>query len=149
MKQFNLLRALIAGIAGTAVMTMMMAVAPMMGFPPMNVPAMLSSFMGMPIFLGWAMHFMIGIVLAVQFAAFANSRLPGPAALRGILFALIPWLMAQLLVNPMMGAGVFAMNTAAPLGMVMGSLVGHMVFGAVVATVYLLGREHQAHPVAA
>ena len=44
--------------------------------------------------------------------------------------------MAQILVSPMMGAGVFAVNTPAPILMVMGSLMGHVVYGAVVGFVY-------------
>ncbi|MDT8324779.1 MAG: DUF2938 family protein [Bacteroidota bacterium] len=142
MKQFRLFPAIVAGIAGTAVMSVMMAIAPMMGLPPMNVPSMLSNFMGMPLFLGWVMHFMVGSILAVQYAAFASSRLPGPPVLRGMLFGLAPWLMAQVIVNPMMGAGVFAMNAAAPVGMVMGSLLGHLVFGAVIGKLYAFGKEN-------
>lgn len=146
MKQFNLTRALIAGIAGTAVMTMMMAVAPMMGLPPMNVPAMLGSFMGMPVVLGWIMHFMVGIILAFLYAAFAATRIPGPPWLRGLLFGLVPWIMAQVALNPMMGAGFFATNNAAPFGMVVGSLLGHMVFGAVVGMVYTIAKASAAQP---
>jgi uncharacterized membrane protein YagU involved in acid resistance len=149
MKHFNITRALVSGIAGTAVMTMMMMIAPKMGLPPMNIPVMLASFMGMPVVMGWIMHFIIGTVLAVQYAAFASQRLPGAPWLRGMLFGLLPWLMAQVLVNPMMGAGFFAMNTAAPLGMVMGSLLGHMVFGAVVGRLYAIGNAPATQPAGA
>jgi hypothetical protein len=146
MKDFNLKRALIAGIAGTAVMTMMMMLAPKMGLPPMNVPAMLASFMGLPVALGWFLHFMVGSTLAVQYAAFAARRLPGTPWQRGMIFSLLPWLMAQVLVNPVMGAGFLAMNTAAPFGMVMGSMLGHLVFGAVVGRLNAIGSVPLAQP---
>jgi uncharacterized membrane protein YagU involved in acid resistance len=149
MKHFNITRALVAGIAGTAVMTLIMMLAPKMGMPPMNVPAMLASFMGLPIILGWIMHFMVGTVLAVQYAAFAANRFPGAPWLRGLLFGLAPWLMAQVALNPMMGAGFFAANTAAPVGMVMGSLLGHMVYGAVVGSLYAIGEKTVVQPIRA
>ena len=40
------------------------------------------------------------------------------------------------MVNPMMGAGVFASNTPAPMLTVIGSLMGHLVYGAAVGAVY-------------
>ena len=136
MKQLIILKAVIAGIAGTAAMSMMMVAAPMMGMPEMNIGRMLAGFMGIPVALGWAAHFMIGVVLALIFAFLLVSKLPGAPWVRGLLFSLIPWFMAQVIVNPMMGAGLFASNTPTPAAMVMGSLMGHMVYGAVLGAVY-------------
>jgi len=136
MNKFNLNKAVGAGIAGTVVMTLFAMMAPLMGMPEMNIPKMLADFMGFPVIVGWLAHFMIGTVLALAYAYVLVSKLPGHPAVKGILFGLIPWFMAQILVNPMMGAGVFALNTPAPLMMVIGSLVGHLVYGAVVGAVY-------------
>ena len=136
MNKPNLTKALGAGIAGTIVMTLFAATAPLMGMPEMNVPEMLSGFMGVPTIAGWLAHFMIGTILALAYAFVLISKLPGKPVVRGILFGLIPWFMAQILVNPMMGAGVFAVNTPAPMLMVAGSLMGHVVYGAIVGLVY-------------
>ncbi len=136
MQHFNLTKAIIAGLAGTAAMTVMMLMGPLMGMPEMNIGRMLAGFMGIPVPIGWAAHFMIGTVLAVIYAAVFAARLPGSALMKGMLFGLIPWFMAQVVVNPMMGAGVFAVNTPAPAAMVMGSLIGHLVYGAVLGGVY-------------
>lgn len=129
-------RSVMAGMAATAAMTAIMLMAPHMGMPEMNIGAMLGGFMDVPAFVGWIGHFMIGIVLAIGYGQFFAARLPGAAWLRGILYGLIPWLMVQVAVNPMMGAGVFASQTPAPALMVMGSLVGHMVYGVVLGLVY-------------
>ncbi len=126
----------IAGLLATGAMTIVMLMAPFMGMPEMNIGRMLGGFMGVPSFAGWAGHFMIGIILAIAYGQFFVSRLPGAPWLRGILYALIPWLMSQVIVNPMMGAGVFASHIPAPVLMVMGSLLGHMVYGAVLGVVY-------------
>ncbi len=137
----NLKKAVIAGVAATAVMTIIMIMAPMMGMPEMNIGRMLANFMGVPVVVGWLAHFMIGVVLAIIFATLLYSRLPGAPWLKGILFALIPWFIAQVIMNPMMGAGVFASNTPAPMMMVMGSLLGHVVYGAVLGGVFGRGSS--------
>ncbi len=144
MKRINPARALSAGLGGTAAMTIIAAMAPMMGLPPMSVPVMLSSFMGVPTVIGWIMHFMVGTVLALLYAVFASRRLPGPPWLRGTIFSLLPWFVAQVILNPIMGAGAFAANTPAPFGMVMGSLIGHVMFGAVVGAIYAHGTSSVA-----
>lgn len=130
--QLRLKQAVLAGVAATGAMTALMLMAPMMGMPPMNIGEMLGSMMGGSLFLGWMAHGVIGIVFAVIYAAVFAQRLPGPAAVRGMLYGLGPWLMAQVVVMPMMGAGLFS-GSALAAG---GSLMGHLVFGAVVGAVY-------------
>ena len=125
-------RALAAGLLGTLVMTAVgLYVAPLMGMPPMNPADMLASQMGGMVALGWAGHLMIGMVLAVVYARVVVGRLPGPGVLQGSLFSLAPWLMAQLLVMPMMGMPVFSGSAL----LAAGSLVGHLVYGAVLGAV--------------
>jgi uncharacterized membrane protein YagU involved in acid resistance len=113
-------------------MTALMLMAPVMGLPPMNVGAMLASVMGGSNAIGWAAHFMVGAILALGFAVLFAPRLPGPSLVRGMAYGVVPWLAAQLVVMPMMGAGVFSGSAAAALG----SLMGHLVYGAVLGAVY-------------
>jgi uncharacterized membrane protein YagU involved in acid resistance len=87
--------------------------------------------MGGNILLGWMGHLMIGIILAVIYAALA-PRIPGPFPLRGALYGIAPWLLAQLVVMPMMGMPVFSGS----MPMAMGSLIGHLVYGAVLGAIY-------------
>jgi uncharacterized membrane protein YagU involved in acid resistance len=106
----------------------------------MNIPAMLSDFMGVPVVVGWLAHFMIGTILALIYVSLFLQKLSWAPWIKGAIYGLFPWFLAQVMVNPMMGAGVFAMNTPAPMMMVMGSLIGHLVYGAVVGLVYGAGR---------
>lgn len=130
--QINYGKAIAAGMAGTIVMTLVgVFVAPMMGMPKMNPAEMLAGPMGNNLVLGWAAHFMIGIVLAVIYAAVAPS-LPGPPALRGAVYGIAPWLLAQVVVMPMMGTGMFSGS----MMMAGGSLLGHLLYGATVGAVY-------------
>jgi hypothetical protein len=121
-----------AGLAGTLVMTAVgLYGAPMMGMPAMNPADMLASKMGGAALLGWMGHLMIGVVLALIYAKLFLGRLPGPPAARGALFSLLPWLMAQLLVMPMMGMPLFSGSMA----LAAGSLIGHLMYGGVVGAV--------------
>lgn len=130
--EFNFKKAVLAGIAGTIAMTIAATfVAPMMGLPKMDVPGMLASVMGGVLPLGWAAHFMIGMILAVGYAALKN-RIPGPEIAKGMIYGLAPWLMAQVVVMPMMGMGFFS-GAFAPA---FGSLIGHLIYGGVIAAVY-------------
>jgi len=102
-----------------------------MGLPPMNPAVMLAGAMGGSLALGWLAHFMIGITLAAGYAL-VGGALPGPGFARGALYGIAPFLMAQIIVMPMMGMPVFSGSAA----MAMGSLVGHLVYGGVVGGVY-------------
>jgi hypothetical protein len=125
-------RAIAGGLLGTLVMTMVgVYVAPMMGIPSMNPANMLAGPMGGSVVLGWMGHLMIGVVLAIIYATVAVTHMPGPAAVRGALFSLAPWLMAQIVVMPMMGMGLFSGSML----LAGGSLIGHLVYGAIIGGV--------------
>ena len=138
--QFNLPKAIIAGVLGTIAMTLFMYMGNFMGLQ-MNVPKMLGSMFGGSILIGWIMHFMIGSTLAVGYGLILYNQIRiDKLWLRGAIFGLVPWLMAQLLVMPMMSmmngmtftsglfSGSFVMSFA--------SLMAHFVFGAVVGLSY-------------
>jgi uncharacterized membrane protein YagU involved in acid resistance len=125
-------KAVVGGLAGTAVMTMVgLWAAPMMGIPRMNPAEMLAGAMGGVQILGWLGHVMIGITLAIGYAVLAGY-LPGSPIVRGALYSVAPWLMAQLVVMPMMGMPLF--SGAASLAL--GSLIGHLVYGSIVGATY-------------
>jgi uncharacterized membrane protein YagU involved in acid resistance len=121
----------ISGIIATAAMTLMGIIAPVLGMPKMMVGNMLAGFMGVPMAVGWIAHFIIGIILAAGYVLVVGPVLPGSRVVRGMLYSLIPFILAQIAVMPIMGAGFFSSNTPAPAMMVMASLIGHLVYGAI------------------
>jgi uncharacterized membrane protein YagU involved in acid resistance len=132
--------AVIAGLAATAVMTAVgLWVAPMMGLPAMNPAAMLAGAMGGSMALGWTGHLMIGTILALIYAA-AQPYLPGPPVVRGATYGLAPFLMAQLIVMPMMGMPLFSGSAS----LAMGSLVGHLIYGGVLGWIYSAPASREA-----
>lgn len=125
-------KAILAGLLGTVAMTIVaMWVAPMMGMPPMNPAGMLAKAMGNNEIFGWIGHFMMGTILALIYAAIQKC-LPGPSAIRGALYSIAPWLLAQIVVVPMMGMPFFMGS----MKMAIGSLIGHLVYGVVLGSVY-------------
>lgn len=135
------MRAVLAGLGATGAMTIGAMVGPLLGLPPMDVPGMLAGFLGKtlgaafgPPLVGWGLHFTIGLMFAFGYVP-AAERLPGPPAVRGALYGLLPFLLAQLIVMPMMGAGVFALATGS-LAVAATSLLGHLVYGAVLGALY-------------
>ncbi len=133
MSQLRVGRALAAGVVGTAAITMLMLGAPLMGMPKMPIGEMLGSFLHIGSAAGWVMHVVIGLVLAVIYAGWFAGRLPGGPALKGAIYGFGVFVLAQLVVTPMMGGGVFSGGN---MPMIAGSLMGHLVYGALVGAVY-------------
>ncbi|MGB5288209.1 MAG: DUF6789 family protein [Ignavibacteriaceae bacterium] len=147
---FSFKSAVIAGVIGTAAMTLFTYMAPVMGIE-MNIPSMLASTFGAPIIIGWIMHFMIGIILAINFAALFLQRFGSSNKIKsGSMFSLIPWLMAQVVVMPMMtimnGGGYFDGFFSGSIMMVLASLLGHLIYGTVLSLIYKPGISAELAP---
>jgi Thiol:disulfide interchange protein len=145
MQNANPSKAVLGGFIATLAMTMMMYAAPMMGMPKMDLAGMLASMFsgGQPPqamsgmwWMGMLIHFINGsVVFALIYAYVLYGWLAGSPWLRGLTLGLILWFLAQVMVMPMMGAGVFSANTPAPMMMVVGSLMGHMIYGAILGAI--------------
>lgn len=149
--ELNLIIAIISGFIGTAVMTLMMMMAPKMGMPKMDMPALLGSMFGAPgnYLMGLAMHFMMGMIFGVGYAVLFSIVPSFNLITLGILFGIAHWLVAGTMTSmmPLVHSGIRSGDVAAPglfmtnLGGLMGfigGLMGHVVFGVVVAATYQL-----------
>ena len=146
----NVLSAVISGILGTFAISAVMAVAPMMGMPKMNIVDMLSTMFGKSnLVLGWMMHLMMGAMFALIYAFLWSHGIGSPGWISGLIFGAAHWLMVGLMmaVIPIVHAGIKNGDVEAPGlwmtnqgGMLafIGGLMGHMVFGLVVALVYAI-----------
>lgn len=122
-------RAALGGFVGTLAMTALMYwVAPMMGLH-MDIAAMLGSMLGGSWAAGMMMHVLNGTVIFPAVYVYAlYGRLPGSAVIKGATWGVVLWLVAQVVVMPMMGGGVFS-SAAGGMMAAMGSLVGHVLYG--------------------
>jgi uncharacterized protein DUF6789 len=142
----NAKRAAVAGLLGTVAMTLLFFVEPLLGLPRMAEGGILSTVMSatvahLPVGFvgGWVVHFTVGVLLALLYAAVAADRVPGAPAVRGAVFGALVFLGAQLAIMPLVGAGIFSSGNPPRL---LGSLAGHLLYGGVVGWYY--GRTRAA-----
>lgn len=138
--RFSIQSVLIAGAAATIAMTFFNYSAPLMGFE-MNIPAMLAGTMGTPLIVGWIAHFMIGEILAISFATIFLTKTNLISDKKsGALFGLFPWIIAQVMVMPMMsilaGGDYFTGFFSGSILIALASLAGHLLYGAVLGGIY-------------
>lgn len=137
---------MISGFFATVVLSFMMLAKGAMGFmPQLDVVTMLSDMMGMHgiALSGWAAHFMIGTIVWGVLFAVGFSKIPGRGYLaKGIAFGVLAWAMMMVFVMPMAGAGLFglALGPMAPVA----TLMLHIVYGAVLGSVYSVSAEKMA-----
>ncbi len=147
--KMNALSAVIAGIVATTVFTMVLVMAPRMGMPKMDIVSLLGSMFSTksnPV-LGWTLHLMMGVVFALAYAFLWWLGFGAATWGIGLIFGAIHWLIVGMVMGmiPMVHVGIKRGAVQAPgLWMTknggamafMGGLVGHAIFGAVVALVY-------------
>ncbi len=141
--------AILGGFVGTAVMTLMLyLVAPMMGIR-MDIAASLGQMLGGGWTLGLVMHFINGsVIFSLVYALLLYRALPGGPVAKGIAWGVALWLIAQLMVVPMMGGGIFSSKMGGMMA-AMGSLVNHVIYGALLGWIAGPKAQPQAHPRAA
>ncbi|WP_347375047.1 DUF6789 family protein [Aequorivita sp. Q41] len=130
----NIQKSIIAGIIGTVVMTVVLMAAPMMGMPKMAPPEMLSAMVGVPVFVGWLMHFMIGILFAFAYSygCIFKSKIKN-VWLKGAVFGIIAFVFAQIMMRVMGMMMPMPSMEGSMMLTAIGSLMGHIIFGIVVA----------------
>jgi hypothetical protein len=143
---------LIAGIVFGLMMQMMMAPTPDGGQMPMI--AMVGQIIGSPtVGAGWAYHLFNSAVIGAIFGWLLGSRVHSlsSALAWGTVYGFIWWILGGLVLMPMMlGMPAFAPLMMPPMRMVaIGSLVGHLIFGGLLGSLYLWMRHRAVHPSAA
>lgn len=135
MMQPNVGRSILGGFAGTLAMTAMMyMVAPMMGLR-MDIAQMLGSMLGNNWWAGMMMHFVNGtIIFPLIYVYLLYQWLPGRPVVKGTTWGGVLWFFSQAIVMPMMGGGVFSMNMGGMMAVV-GSLVGHLLYGSILGAI--------------
>jgi len=133
-------RAVAAGMVGTAAMTALLLIEPSVGLPKIAMGQVVSTSLGLASAslaigpeIGWVIHFLVGIVLAVVYAAFLVSRFPGSPLVRGLLYGTLIFLVTQLVFIPVAGMGVFSRGE---LELIVGSLLGHLIYGGLTGWIY-------------
>jgi Family of unknown function (DUF6789) len=132
----DIARSIVGGFVGTVAITLMMYfVAPRMTGQTMDIARMLGSMLGDNWWAGMIMHFVIGTILSpLIFTVLLAERLPGVPVAKGIIWGVSLWFLAQAVVMPMVGAGFFSVHSGGKMA-VMGSLMGHLVYGGLLGSI--------------
>ncbi|MBW6455243.1 MAG: hypothetical protein K0A98_05110 [Trueperaceae bacterium] len=136
----NISIALLAGVLGTLAMTMLMVMAPRMGMPKMDMLGMLGTMVAPPggaaQALGGVMHLMMGAILAVFYALAWSWGLGSPNWAGGALLGAVHGVVAAMMMPVMTRMHPRKPESAGGAMAAVGILMGHLVFGLVVAWVY-------------
>ena len=83
----------------------------------------------------------VGLALSLVYARLVEPRLTGPGWWKGVRFALIPWLLSLVVFLPLMGGGLLGMDIGAGALPILGNLILHLVYGAVLGLAYAEAAE--------
>jgi len=95
--------------------------------------------------LGFAVHLVISALIGMSYGVLFQHESPnaGAGAAWGLLYGLVWWFLGPLTLFPILLGGTFTWTTTAA-GAALPSLIGHLVYGAATAFVFLLlERRHQ------
>jgi len=132
----NIAKGILAGLAATVVLSLMMLAKAAMGLMPALDPVgMIAVMMGVSTALAWGIHFMIGAVIwGVAFALLEQHLPGGDLWVKGVALGVGAWLIMMVAMMPMAGAGFFGMQLGIMAPVL--TLVMHLVSGAVLGGVY-------------
>jgi len=92
----------------------------------------------------YSINLLAGLIWAGVYGYLAEPRLSGPGWRKGMLFAVVPWILSLVVFFPLVGAGFFgAALGAGPLPAI-GNLVLHLVYGAVLGSIYAVPDRARA-----
>jgi len=127
-------KSIIGGIIGTVLMTVVTFIAPVMGMPKMSPPDMLAGMTGMPVSVGWLMHFMTGVIFALAYTfLFAPKVKISNIYVKGAAFGFAVFVFAQIALGIMSAIMPVPDPEGSMILLMLGSILGHIVFGVGVA----------------
>lgn len=128
-------KSLVAGMIATVIMSAVMWILPMLGMPKLSPPDMVAGMLGLPVAVGWILHFVTGIsfagmynLIGVKRIAFLKNKI-----VRGAVFGLVAFVLAQVMLGVM--GSIFPMEDieGAPALIMTNSIFSHIIFGIAVA----------------
>jgi len=129
----------LASLAGSLLFSLIMAA---VGFLP-TVAAIVH---GTSPLLGFAVHLVIGALIGMSYGLLFRQEAPsfGAGVAWGLMYGLIWWFLGPLTILPILLGSTFQWTTAVAASF-LPSLIGHLIFGAATALIFLvLERRHAA-----
>jgi uncharacterized membrane protein YagU involved in acid resistance len=132
MRQHYVAKAMVGGLLGTLLQTIMVyGVAPMMTGQSMDVAAILEHSCAP----GMLAHLLSGgVIFPLGYILLSSQALSGPPVLQGMLWAGLIWVVAEVIITPMLGAEVFSAALGG-LPAALCALLGYLVYGATLGSI--------------
>lgn len=125
-------KALMAGVAGTVVMTVFSFMSHYLNLPKSDLHEMIASHLPMGDLVSWVIYFGFGVGLAYVYGDHVRMRLPYHSYIRGMIYAAILWGVMGMILMPLMGMGFFSGSIATAVT----ALIGMGLYGATVGYLY-------------
>ena len=127
MRQHYVAKAMVGGLLGTLLQTITVyGVAPMMVGQSMDVAALLEHFCAPSMLV----HLLSGgVIFSLGYIVLSSQYFSGPSVLQGMLWGGLIWFVAEVIMAPMLGAGVFSTDLGG-LPAALRALLGYLVYGA-------------------
>ena len=146
MRSVRVSRVIMAGFVATLVMTLLIYAAPLLGMPKIDFAALLGSLFAAPgqgleaaptpapgtdlWWIGMGIQFLNGsLIFPLIYAYVLYPILSGAPWWKGFQWGLILWVLSQIMIMPLLGLGFFSARVAQPMLAVIGSFIGHAVYG--------------------
>ena len=84
----------------------------------------------------YSINLLAGLFWAGVYGYLVEPRLSGPGWRKGMLFSIVPWLLSLAVFFPVVGAGFFGADLGAGPLPAIGNLILHLVYGAVLGSIY-------------
>ena len=128
----GLKKAMLAGVAGTVVMTVFSFVSQYIHLPSTDFRDMIAGHLQTTATIAWVVYFAMGIFFAYLYGTYFRMRLPSHSWMRGVVYAVFLWGLMEVVLMPIFGMGFFSGSMPAAFGM----LVGMGLYGATVGYLY-------------
>ena len=135
-KSDALVRGLIAGLAATLVLSLLLLLKQGLGvMPNLNLVLILAHALGYQSpYAGWAANYVVGVLLWGALYPWFDRALPFQHWFNGLMFASVVWWGVMLVIMPVAGAGLFGLKLGIATPTV--TLILHWAYGGVLGTVY-------------
>jgi len=148
MKTDSLRRAILGGCAATAVLIVLMYLAPFAGLPRTDMASVIGGFLGEPVmtfapgwWIGFAVFILVGGVISPVLYAYARAMLFGSGWQRGVEWGLLLWTFGGVCVMVHLGLGFHEPFVSHPHLSALMSVLAHVAYGAVLGAVCGIVKE--------
>lgn len=140
-------KTILGGIIGTAIMSLVMFFMPLVGLAKMAPQNLLSNMMGKPIYVGWLLHFIIGIIFAFVYTYLGLFKWRiSNIYLKGAVFGILVFVVGQIFMHFLQSSFGLPKMEGSIIHNMLGGFLANLFYGiAVVVTIGNINSEEDTY----